>query len=272
MLHAIEWLTAPFQYDFMRYAVMAGSLAAILSSLVGFFVVARQLGFAAHALGHVAFAGATGAILLGWMPLVGQLIVTLAAGVTMGSLGRRLEERETIVGVTLALALGVGVLFLHFYQAYSGQANSILWGNLLGVSSSALHWMAWLTVIGIICLALLSRPLWFSSLAPALAEARSISLNTIAILFFCIIAVAITLASQVVGVLLVFTLVIGPPAIALQWTRNFWSGISLSCLLGLIIVWLAIFLSYYTDWPISFWISAWVFVLYLASVLRSRVS
>lgn len=268
MLHVIEWMSSPFQYDFMRHALLAGSLAAILSSLVGFFVVVRQLGFAAHALGHVAFAGATGAVLLGWIPIVGQLIVTMLAGITMGSLGRRLEEKETVIGVTLALALGMGVLFLHFYRAYSGQANSILWGDLLGVSADALQWMFWLTILGIGGLAILSRPLWFASLSPALAEAKSLSLPMISILFFCMMALAITLASQVVGVLLVFTLVIGPPAIALRWTHYFWSGIIASCVIGLFIVWISIILSYYTDWPISFWISSWVFGLYVLSVMK----
>lgn len=268
MFHAIEWMIAPFQYDFMQHAYVAGSLAAILASLVGFFVVVRQVGFAAHALGHVAFAGATGAVLLGWMPIVGQLIVTLAAGITMGSLGNRLEKKDTIIGITLAFALGVGVLFVYFYRAYSGQANSILWGDLLGVSMQALRWMAGLTLCGVLGLAVLSRPLWFASVSPALAEAKGISLHRISILFFCILALAITLASQVVGVLLVFTLVIGPPAIALQWTRHFWSGILLSCGVGLGIVWISILLSYYTDWPIPFWMSAEVFVLYLAGMLR----
>jgi len=268
MLHVIECFIAPFQYDFMRHALLAGSLAAILASLVGFFVVVRQVGFAAHALGHVAFAGATGAVLLGWIPIIGQLIVTLAAAITMGSLGRRLEEKDTVIGVTLSLALGVGVLFLYFYRAYSGQANSILWGDLLGVSTQALQWMFWLTVFGIGCLAVLARPLWFASLSPVLAEAKSLSLPLISILFFCMLAVAITLASQVVGVLLVFTLVIGPPAIALQWASRFWSGITLAVFIGLFIVWISIVLSYYTDWPINFWISVWVFVLYVLSITQ----
>ncbi len=225
-----DWFTAPFQYDFMRHALMAGSLAAVLTSLVGFFAVVRQLGFAAHALGHVGFAGAAGAVLIGWLPIVGQLIITLGAGIVMGSAGKRLQERDTIIGITLArLALGLGVLFLHFYHEYGGQANSILFGNLLGVSSASLHWMTWLTILGFLSLALLARPLWFASLTPALAEARNVPVTQIGILFFCILAIAITMASQVVGVLLVFTLVIGPPAIALQWTSRFWSGISLCC-------------------------------------------
>lgn len=270
MPSAVNFLTAPFQYDFMQHALLAGSLAAVLASLVGFFVVVRQLGFAAHALSHVGFAGAAGAVLLGWIPLVGQLIITILAGIIMGGLGKRIQERDTIIGITLALALGVGVLFLHFYQSYGGQLNSILFGDLLGVSTKAIHWMSWLTALGLLSLAFISRPLWFASLTPALAEAKGLSLSGLAMLFFCIMAVAITLASQVVGILLVFTLIVGPPAISLQWAKSFWSGIILCLILSLLIVWTAIYLAYYIDWPISFWISALVFVLYVISSLRNR--
>lgn len=271
MVHVINFITDPFQYDFMRNAFWAGSLAAILASLVGFFVVVRQVAFAAHALGHISFAGACGAILLGWLPIIGQLIITLSAGVIMGSMSRRLNEKDTIIGVTLAFALGVGVLLLHFFRSYSGQANSILFGDLLGVSTSALQWMAWLMLFGIIALALLSRQLWFASLTPILAEAKSVSLTRISILFFCIMALAITLASQVVGVLLVFTLIVGPPAIALQWTKNFWTGMGLCCITGVLVVWVAIYCAYYTDWPVSFWISALVFVVYVLGALQGQV-
>ncbi len=267
MSFVTDWITSPFQYDFMQHAFLAGSLAALLSSLVGFFVVVRQLGFAAHALGHISFAGACGAVLFGWPPIAGQLLISLVAGGIMGGIGKRIQHRDTIIGVTLALALGVGVLFLHFYQSYGGQANSILFGDLLGVSDTALHWMSVLTIFGMISLAILARPLWFASLSPALAEAKSVPIRGLGILFFGIVAIAITLASQVVGILLVFTLVVGPPAIALQWTKHFWTGISLCCLLSLSIVWAAIFLAYYIDWPISFWISALVFVLYLIGLL-----
>lgn len=270
MFSVTDWLISPFQYDFMQHAFLAGSLAALLSSLVGFFVVVRQLGFAAHALGHISFAGACGAVLFGWPPIAGQLLITLITGGIMGSIGKRIERRDTIIGVTLALALGVGVLFLHFFQSYGGQATSILFGDLLGVSDVAIRWMGVLTLFGLISLAILARPLWFASLSPALAEAKSVSIRWLAILFFGIVAIAITLASQVVGILLVFTLVVGPPAIALQWTKQFWTGISFCCLLSLAIVWAAIFLAYYTDWPVSFWISALVFVLYLIGLLPRR--
>lgn len=266
----IDWFTEPFQYTFMQHAFLAGSLAAVLSSLVGFFAVVRQLGFAAHALGHIGFAGACGAMLFGWAPMVGQLIITLLAGMFMGTLGRRLEEKDTIIGVTLAFALGTGVFFLHFLNTYAGQANSILFGDLLGVSFQSIQWMFGLTAISLLSLAFLARPLWFASLMPVLAEAKNLSLSKMAILFFLIMAVAITIASQVVGILLVFTLVIGPPAIALQWSREFWPGIGLCIVISLVTVWLSIFTSYYTDWPISFCISAFIFVVYLLSMMKNK--
>ncbi len=268
MLTVIDWVTAPFQYDFMQNAFIAGTLAAILASLVGFFVVIRQLGFAAHALAHVGFAGATGAVLLGWIPLVGQLAITLFAAILMAVTGKRIREKDTMIGITLALALGLGVLFMHFYRAYGGQLNSILFGDILGVSGYAIHWISWLTLISIVCLSILSRPLWFASLAPSLAEARSLSLLGLSVLFFGILAVTITLASQVVGILLVFALVIGPPAISLQWTKGFWSGITLSCALSLLIVWTSIYAAYYADWPVSFWISTLVFILYTVGAIK----
>lgn len=269
-MSAINFFIAPFDYDFMQHAFLAGTLAAILASTVGFFVVVRQLGFAAHALSHVGFAGATGAVLLGWLPLIGQLLITLIAGLLMGLGSKKMKEQDTMIGITLALALGIGVLFMHFYRAYGGQLNSILFGDILGVSAFAIHWMFWLTILSLLALGVISRPLWFASLAPTLAEAKSLSLLGLSLLFFSILAVTITLASQVVGILLVFTLVVGPPAISLQWTKYFWSGLMLSCVLGLFIVWISIYAAYYTDWAVSFWISALVFVCYMLGKLEWR--
>lgn len=264
----IDFLTEPFTYPFMQHAFIAGTLAGLLASLVGFFVVVRQLGFAAHALSHVGFAGATGAALLGWLPLLGQLGITVLTGVLMAMSGKRMREKDTMIGITLALALGVGVLFMHFYRAYGGQLNAILFGDILGVSSQALQWMAWLTGLSLLFLAMLSRPLWFSSLAPNLAEARGVSLRLLSVLFFCMMGIAITLTSQIVGILLVFTLLIGPPTISLQWVKKFWSAMIFSCIISMMIVWSSIYLAYYVDWPVSFWISSMVFVLYVLGEWR----
>ncbi len=245
-----------FEYHFLRNALLAGTIAAMLAGCVGYFMVIRKLAFAGHALGHIGFAGATGAGLVGLMPVTGQLLLTILAAIGMGSLGHRMSKSDVAIGIVLALALGLGVLFLHFYTSYAAQAMTILFGNLLGVSAHLINMMLIYSVLSLLALGVIARPLLFASLEPELAEAKGVSLPLISILFMIIVAVAVTEASQVVGVLLVFTLLIGPSAAALNWTQHILSGLFLTVLFGVLIVWVGIILAFVTDWPIPFWISA----------------
>lgn len=269
MQHFITIIQTLFEYDFMRNAFIAGTIAAVVAALVGYFVVIRNLAFAGHALSHISFSGAAGAGLIGLSPLTGQLLLTVAAGAGMGALGDRIGKSDMAIGIILAFSLGLGVLFLHFYNAYAGQAMNILFGDLLGVSTHLINMMLLFSIPCILALAFIARPLLFSSLEPELAEAKGISLPFIATLFLIIVAIAVTEISQIVGVLLVFTLLIGPAATALNWTRNFWSGILLSVVLAVSTVWFGIVLSYYSDWPSSFWISCLSLVFYLISIGKS---
>jgi zinc/manganese transport system permease protein len=264
-------ITSLFDYEFMRNAFVAGSIAAVVASIVGYFVILRSLAFAGHALSHISFAGAAGAGLIHLQTWTGQLLLTLLAAAGMGALGERMSKSDIAIGIILAFSLGLGVLFLHLYTQYAGEANAILFGNLLGVSRQTLQWMFLIGTLSIVALGIISRPLLFASLDPELAEAKGLSLKRISILFFLIIAIAVTQASQVVGVLLVFTLLIGPAATALRLTREIGTGIALSIFLGLITVWSGIVLGYITDWPISFWISSISLLFYLLSfVIRTE--
>lgn len=264
-------VTEIFAYDFMQHAFIAGTIAAILAGIVGYFVIIRHMAFAGHALSHISFAGATGAALFGLSPMTGQLGLTIIAATGMGLIGERINKSDVAIGIILAFSLGLGTLFLHFYTSYAGQATAILFGDLLGVSMQAIIMMAVLTVVSLFALGIIARPLLFTSLEPELAEAKGTSLPLLAVLIFIITAIAVTITSQVVGILLVFTLLIGPAAIAQQWSLHFWSGLWLSVVIAVLSVWLGIILAYFTDWPISFWISAIVFVGYILSYLL-RVS
>src|SRR6201984_3498354 len=155
-----------FEYDFMRSAFMASGIAAILAGLVGFFLVLRSQTFAGHALSHVGFAGATGAVLLGISPLWGLVALTLLAGIFMGLLGERLHQRDVAIGIVLAMSLGLGLLFLHFFTAYASQATTLLFGNILGVDAATVWTLLLLGIVAIAALAVLSRPLLFASLQP----------------------------------------------------------------------------------------------------------
>ena len=122
-----------FEYDFMRNAFAAATIVAIVSGLVGYFLVLRGQSFAGHALAHVGFTGATGAVLIGVTPIWGLVMLTVTAGVGMGALGERLARRDVAIGVVLALSLGLGLLFLHFFTAYATQATALLFGDVLAV-------------------------------------------------------------------------------------------------------------------------------------------
>jgi len=256
-----------FDYDFMRTAFAAGTVVAVVAGAVGYFLVLRNLTFAGHALSHVGFAGATGAVLLGLTPFWGLLIFTAAGGIGMGLLGDQIRGRDIAVGIILSLSLGLGVLFLHLYTTYATQATSLLFGNVLGVSEANLRDLAVLGVVTLAALAAISRPLLFATLDPELAEAKGVSLRLIAVLFLLIVAVAVAEAVQVVGILLVFSLMVGPAAAAQRFTTRLGNGVGLAVLFALAETWLGIALAFVTDWPPSFWITLLSAGVYGASFL-----
>ena len=258
-----------FEYDFMRNAFGAATLVALVAGCVGYFLVLRAQTFAGHALAHVGFAGATGAVLVGISPLWGMLLVTVAAGAGMGLLGERLEGRDVAIGIVLAVALALGLLFLHFYTSYAAQATALLFGNLLAVDRGTLAVLALLSAASLAALALLSRPLLFATLQPELAEAKGVSLRLVSVLFLMVVAVVTAESAQIVGVLLVFGLMIAPAAAAQRLCRTLQAGVLGSALFALLDAWLGLTAAYYTDWPSSFCIVAVGALTYLAAVLGS---
>lgn len=256
-----------FEYDFMRSAFAAATIVGIVAGAVGYFLVLRSQTFAGHALAHVGFTGATGAVLIGVAPLWGLVLMTVAAGLGMGFMGERLAQRDVAIGLVLALSLGLGLLFLHFYTAYASQATALLFGNVLAVDVHTVWTLLALGVLSLALLAVISRPLLFASLQPEVAEAKGVSLRLYGVLFLAIVALTTAECAQIVGVLLVFALMVGPAAAALRLTRSVASGVLLSAVLAVAEAWLGLTLAFYTDWPTSFWITALSVVVYLLANL-----
>jgi zinc/manganese transport system permease protein len=247
--------TTMLEYDFMRNAFAAAGVAAIVSGLVGYFLVLRGQTFAGHALGHIGFAGATGAVLIGVAPVWGLVGFTVAAGIGMGLMGDRISGRDVAIGVVLALALGFGLLFLHYYTAFAAQATALLFGNVLAVDRTMIAALIGLGAITIGGLAAIMRPLIFATLQPELAEAKGVPVRLVSTAFLAIVALAVSESAQVVGVLLVFALMVGPPATAQRLVTGLWGGMALSATIALVEAWLGIAIAYQTDWPVSFCIS-----------------
>ena len=257
-------------YDFMVRAFLASGIVAIVAGTVGYFLVLRAQTFAGHALAHIAFAGATGAALVGLAPIYGVVTLTVSAGVAMGLLADRFSNRDVAIGMVLAVSLGFGILFLSLTTGNAIQATSLLFGSVLAVSPTTLATLIVLAVVTLAVLAGISRPLVFATLQPELAEAKGVSLSLIGTLFLALVALAVAQSIQIVGVLLVFTLMVGPPAAAQLFTNRLGIGIALSALLALAQAWVGVTLAFYTDWPTSFWIATLSAAVYLAALIARR--
>jgi zinc/manganese transport system permease protein len=264
-------ITEMFAYEFMNNAFAAAGIVAVVSGIVGFFLVMRGQTFAGHALSHIGFAGATGAGLIGLAPLWGLVGFTLAAGMAMGMLSDRISNRDVAIGVVLALALGFGLLFLHYYTSFATQATALLFGNVFAVDHEMILVLGLLGAITLVGLACIMRPLIFATLQPELAEAKGVPLRFVSTAFLGIVALAVSECAQIVGVLMVFTLMVGPAAAAQRITTGLWSGLIVSGALALTEAWLGIVIAYYSDWPVSFCIAVLSALCYFVCLAESSL-
>jgi zinc/manganese transport system permease protein len=260
-----------FHYEFMVHAFQAGTIVAIVAGAIGYFVVLRASAFAAHALSHIGFAGATGAVVLGISPVFGLLAFTLASGVTIGALGNRLRGRDVTIGIVLAWTLGLGVLFISLYRGYATEAYALLFGEILGISATdvAITLVAGVVTVG--ALIAVYRPLLFSSVDDDLASAKGVPVTALSIVFMAILAVAVTEAVQVVGVLLIFALIVTPAAIAVRFTSRPMVAIVTGIGLALAFTWAGLTIAYYSPHPVSFFITSLAFAVYVAVRLSEPI-
>lgn len=239
--------------SFMINAWEAATIVAIVAGVVGYFTVLRGSAFAAHALPNGAFAGAAGASLIGVNVIVGLGVFSLAGALTVAGLSRR-ARHDVSTALTIALMLGLGALFLSQTTEYAPEIYSLLFGEVLGVSSSELLPTAAIGAVCIVAALVLYRPLMLSSLLPEVAEARGISAQRINLWFLLLVALTTTMAVPVVGSLLVFSLLISPPAVARSFTNRPLRAMGLSVVVALGTVWAAIAVSYLSNLPIGFFI------------------
>ena len=252
-----------FSYPFMRHAFLAGTIVAVLAGIVGYFVVVRQSSFAAHALSEIGFAGASGAIAYGFSAVGGLLVMSLLGAGLIGLLGKRLRGRDAVIGTVLAFSLGLGSYFLTRYKGNASGAFGLLFGEILGISVHDIWVIALAGAVTLIATAAIYRPLLFSSLDEDVAEARGVPIRGLSVAFFLLVAVAVTAAVQVVGVLLIFSLLVTPGAIADRVCRTPARAIGLGVMLSLAFVWASLIITYYSDFPVGFLVSAFAFASYL---------
>ncbi len=255
---------AILEYPFMQNALLTGIIIAVIAAVTGYFLIARGLTFAGHALPNVGFAGAAGAVLLGLNPVFGLFVFTIGAAIGIGLLGSEARERDTSIGVIMTFALGLGFLFISLYAGNAQQVYAFLFGQIVGITTQDSMITLGVGAFTLLCMMILYRPLLFSSFDPQVAEARGLPVRAISIGFLALVAITVSLAVQIVGALFVFTLLVGPAATAVRIASSPLRAVLLAIALGVLYTTVGIYLAGETlYWPVSFFVAAISFGVYL---------
>ncbi len=267
------------EYHFMVNALLAGSVVAITAGLVGWLMVLRRETFAGHTLSMMAFPGASGAALAGVPAAWGYFLFCGAGAVAIGRLSggerRSWSERSASIGAVQALALAAGFLFVSLYGGVLGDLESLLFGNLLGISDDQVLTLAAVGALTLAALCALARPLLFSAVDADVAAARGVPVRALSVAFLLLLGLAVAATSQITGVLLVFSLLVTPAATAQALTARPALSLALTVALGLLVVWLGLGIAYFSVYPAGFFIATIAFAMYvlarmLAAARQSR--
>jgi zinc/manganese transport system permease protein len=239
---------------FMINAWTEATIVAVVAGVVGFFTVLRGSAFVAHAVPNGSFAGAAGASLLGINTIIGLGVFSLLGALGIGVLGRR-GRHDVVTALALVFMLGLGALFVKLSLENASEIYSLLFGEVLGVSSTEIAPTAALAVVCIAAVVLLYRPLMLSSVLSEAGEARGVSSFRMELCFLAVVALATTMTVPVVGTLLIFSLMIGAPAAARSFTDRPVRAIVFSVAIALGTVWAAIAMSYTTNYPVGFFVA-----------------
>jgi zinc/manganese transport system permease protein len=254
----------------MRHAFIGGTIVAVASGAIGYFVVIRRDAFATHALAHIGFPGATGAVLVGLPVTLGLAVFCVAGALTIGALGKETAKREIATGSVLAVSTALGVLFNSLATKSASTVTSVLFGNLLAISADQLRVFTAFTAALLLILACIARPLAFASLDAQVAEARGVPVRALAVVFVLLLALVVTMAVQVVGTLLLFAMVVTPSAAALSITARPAHAIGLSTAISIACVWGGLVLSAMFNLPPSVFIVSLAFATWVAALLATR--
>ncbi|MFF8373746.1 metal ABC transporter permease [Streptomyces lydicus] len=269
-----------WSYPFMVNAFRAGAVVAVVSAVMGYFVVLRRQTFAAHTLSTVAFPGAAGAVLFGFSAVYGYFAVCLAAAVIIAALGWRGggggADESALTGTVQAFLLASGFLFITLYKGLLGGPQSILFGTFLGITASQVNVLLGVGAVVLAMLALIGRPLLFASVDPQAAAGRGVPVRALSVAFLVLLGAATAEASQITGTLLVFALMVIPAATAQTVTGRPSTGIALSVLLAVAATWLGLTTAYYRPYPLGFFVTTYAFAGYLLArsgrALHTRLS
>ncbi|MDQ2725896.1 MAG: metal ABC transporter permease [Actinomycetota bacterium] len=263
-------------YHFMVNALRSATITAVVAGIAGWFMVLRRQTFVGHTLSVVSFPGAAGALVVGVASGWGYFGLCIAAALVISAVPYSADRRgfsgePAVAGVIQAFALGCGFWFSHLYRGFlSSTLDNLLFGTFLGVTDDQVLVLGAVAAAAVAALATIGRPLLFSSVDPSVAAGRGVPVRALSAMFLVVLAVAVAEISQITGALLVFALLVMPPAAAQQLTSRPSAGLALSVILGVVVVWLGVGVSYFSAYPTGFFITTFGFIAYVGAVATNR--
>jgi zinc/manganese transport system permease protein len=270
VLPAADWWTTLFDFSdygqllqLLQNSVYAGILLGLVGGLIGVFVVQRDLAFAVHGVSELSFAGAAAGLLLGIGVVAGSLVGSLVAAAIIGVLGSRARERNSITAVLMPFGLGLGILCLALYPGRDANKFGLLTGQIVAVDDPRLGSLAVIAVIVLAGLAVVWRPLGFASVDAEVAVARGVPVRALSLVFMLLLALAVSVSVQIVGALLVLSILVTPAAAALRisaspvWVPVLSTAFALVSLVG------GILLALGSSVPISPYVTTISFLIYV---------
>ncbi len=258
------------RHDFVQQALLAAALLGLVAGLIGPFIVMRQMSFAVHGSSELSLTGAAFALLIGLNVGAGALIGSALAAALFGVLGQRSRERDSAIGVVLAFGLGLAVLFIYLYPGRTGTSFALLTGQIVGVGYTGLAMLALVCLLVVVVVVACYRPLLFASVDPEVAAARGVPVRALGIVFAALVGVVAAQAVQIVGALLVMSLLITPAAAAARVVASPAAAMVASVLFAEVSAVGGIVLSLAPGVPVSVFVATISFVIYLICRLVGR--
>lgn len=246
-------------------SILAGALLALIGGLVGVFVMTRELSFAVHGIAELSFAGAAIFLLIGLDVVLGSVFGSIIAALIIAFLGDKAKDRNSIVAVLMPFGLGLGILALALYPGRAANKFGLLTGQIVAVDDPKLFSMAIISLIVLVGILAVWRPLSFASLDAEVARARGVNVRFLGVFFIMLLGLAVAAAVQIVGALLVLALLVTPAAAALRLSRSqLWVPV-LSVAFAMVAMIGGILLALGGGLPISPYVTTIAFLIYLVA-------
>jgi zinc/manganese transport system permease protein len=255
----------------VQNSLIAGLLLGIMGGLIGVFVMTRDMSFAVHGISELSFAGAAIALLVGLNVALGATIGSIVAAIIIAIMGTRAKDRNSIIAVLMPFGLGIGILALALYEGRAANKFGLLTGQIIAVDDPQVFWLIATSLVVVIALLVIWRPLSFASLDPEVAEARGVPNKALGIIFMLLLALAVAASVQIVGALLVMTLLVTPAAAALRLTSSPLLVPILSMVFAVVAVVGGILLALGGGLPISPYVTTLSFAIYLVARVVEKV-